>query len=286
MRFAFVERLFARFFASYIGYVIACPVPFFVLTLVLSGFLSCGLLKHSEAFIKDDLQLYTPTDAKARKELMELENMFYINDSDPYYATRRFTYSYPPDFFSADLDMTSNEQAFCFVIVTSDQEDGDILDPLSLQAAMHLWSVIQSFTIQDFYDSRVSYPSMCVKFPVPAKLNEIVQLFAFNNVTENDVHQFCVSNPLIEAFKFLLLSEVRPSLFPNTTISNNESRSGHTIQQLADAFSSESLGVANLLELKLADFLLSFQSPVIRTAWWTYETLAAESSRDREQLKK
>uniref|UniRef100_A0A1I7XJZ0 Transmembrane protein n=1 Tax=Heterorhabditis bacteriophora TaxID=37862 RepID=A0A1I7XJZ0_HETBA len=28
----------------------------------------------------------------------------------------------------------------------------------------------------------------------------------------------------------------------------------------------------------------SYDSPVIRASWWTYETLAAESARDRNQL--
>lgn len=37
-------------------------------------------------------------------------------------------------------------------------------------------------------------------------------------------------------------------------------------------------------ELKLVDFLLNYDSPVITTSWWTYETLAAESARDRQQL--
>lgn len=42
--------------------------------------------------------------------------------------------------------------------------------------------------------------------------------------------------------------------------------------------------LAEKWELKLADFLLEYNSPVIRTSWWTYETLASESARDREQL--
>lgn len=42
--------------------------------------------------------------------------------------------------------------------------------------------------------------------------------------------------------------------------------------------------LAEKWELKLVDFLLSYDSPLIRTSWWTYETLAAESARDRQQL--
>lgn len=42
--------------------------------------------------------------------------------------------------------------------------------------------------------------------------------------------------------------------------------------------------VAEKWEVRLADFLLQYDSPIIRASWWTYETLAAESARDRLQL--
>lgn len=42
--------------------------------------------------------------------------------------------------------------------------------------------------------------------------------------------------------------------------------------------------IAEKWELKLADFLLSYNSPVIKTSWWTYETLSSESSRDKDHL--
>uniref|UniRef100_A0A183GFY0 SSD domain-containing protein n=1 Tax=Heligmosomoides polygyrus TaxID=6339 RepID=A0A183GFY0_HELPZ len=42
--------------------------------------------------------------------------------------------------------------------------------------------------------------------------------------------------------------------------------------------------LAEQWELRLADFLLHYDSPVIHANWWTYETLAAESARDRNQL--
>lgn len=42
--------------------------------------------------------------------------------------------------------------------------------------------------------------------------------------------------------------------------------------------------LAEKWELQLANFLLEYNSPAIRIAWWTHETLASESSRDRDQL--
>lgn len=116
----------------------------------------------------------------------------------------------------------------------------------------------------------------------------------------------------MEIFKFLLLSD---KSFLNRSISEI------TLGQVGEAFSLDSVGMAHLLggvtfdsgkriagakaimlpyalrhsteiedqlaekwELKLADFLLTYDSPVIRTSWWTYETLASESARDRNQL--
>lgn len=89
MRFEFVEQNFSKLFSNYIGIVSAYPLPFFIIPLILSICLSTGIFKHSDALIKDEIELYTPTNAKARQELQQLESLFYINDSDPFYASRR-----------------------------------------------------------------------------------------------------------------------------------------------------------------------------------------------------
>lgn len=121
-----------------------------------------------------------------------------------------------------------------------------------------------------------------------------------------------MSNPLVELFKLVLLSD-RSIL--NKTIDEL------TITQITNAFELDSVDISHLLggvrldkehkiagakaillpyalkhatkeedalaenwELKLVDFLLNYNSPLIQTSWWTYETLAAESARDRQQL--
>lgn len=90
MRFDCVERRFSALFSSYIKVVVACPVPFIVLPVLLTAVLSTGLSRHSKAFVKDDLDLYTPTNARARRELQHLDQLFHIDDRDPFYASRRF----------------------------------------------------------------------------------------------------------------------------------------------------------------------------------------------------
>ena len=89
MRVDCIERRFASLFGSYIKIIVYQPAPFIIIPTILTAILSVGLLRHSKAFVKDELELYTPTDAKARHELDHLDVLFHINDTDPFYATRR-----------------------------------------------------------------------------------------------------------------------------------------------------------------------------------------------------
>lgn len=89
MRFDCIEKRFAHAFGAYSGVVVRHPFPFFIIPILITAGLSTGLLRHEQAFMKDELELYTPTDAQARKELSQLDHLFHINDSDPFYATRR-----------------------------------------------------------------------------------------------------------------------------------------------------------------------------------------------------
>lgn len=89
MRLACVEQRLSRLFAVYAQHVVASPIPFIAVPVLLTGLLSTGLLRHSEAFVKDELDLYTPRDARAREELRQLDTLFHINDTDPFYASRR-----------------------------------------------------------------------------------------------------------------------------------------------------------------------------------------------------
>ncbi|KAI6201068.1 SSD domain-containing protein [Aphelenchoides besseyi] len=292
MRLDCVERFLARFFARYIRIVVLCPLPFVTIPILLTAVLSLGLSRHTKAFIKDNLDLYTPTDARARTELQQLDSLFHINDSDPFYASRRY-----------DIKRAG------YIIVTSEDDDGDVLNPIAMRAAMQLWGVIQSLTVEKG-SSKLNYPSICVKFPMPQELSDALQPFLLSNKTNSD--QVCVSNPLVELFKFVTLSD--HSIF-------NKSLDELTLAQVADSFTLDSTGLSHMLggvsfdgkrringakaimlpyalrhstkeedalaekwEVKLVNFLLDFNSPLIRTSWWTYETLAAESARDREQL--
>lgn len=93
MRFEYVERKFANLFSIYIDIVSKYPVPFFIIPLIISFVLSTGIYKHSDALIKDKIELYTPVNAQAYHELQKLKSLFYINDSDPFYASRRYFFN-------------------------------------------------------------------------------------------------------------------------------------------------------------------------------------------------
>ncbi|CAB3402413.1 unnamed protein product [Caenorhabditis bovis] len=293
MRFDCIERRFAHAFGLYSGVVVRHPLPFLIVPLIITLALSTGLTRHEQAFMKDELELYTPTDAQARKELQQLDELFHINDSDPFYATRRY-----------DIRRAG------YIIVTHRDEESDILNPLVMHAAMQLWSIVQSITVEDEEDHRINYPSICVKFPIPPEFSKALHSLFAPNMTAPD--EICVSNPLVEIFKLLLVSD---RSFLNRSIDEM------TLSQISDAIQFDSGGMTHLLggvtldeekriagakamllpyalrhssenedwvaekwEIRLADFLLQYDSPIIRASWWTYETLAAESARDRNQL--
>ncbi|CAJ0596985.1 unnamed protein product [Cylicocyclus nassatus] len=293
MRIDCLEKRLSRAFAYYSGLVVLCPLPFILIPILVTIALSTGLIWHGQAFMKDELELYTPTDAQARIELRDLDAMFHINDSDPFYATRRY-----------DIKRAG------YIIVTHREEDEDILNPLVMQAAMQLWSIVQSLTVEDREDRRINYPGICVKFPIPPEFSKTLHSLFSPNITTPD--QICVSNPLVEIFKLFLISDRK---FLDRSIDEI------TISQLSEAFQLDSVGMTHLLggvtfdseqrvagakammlpyalrhssqsedwlaeqwELRLVDFLLNYDSPIIRASWWTYETLAAESARDRNQL--
>nr|CDJ96696.1 Patched domain containing protein [Haemonchus contortus] len=293
MRLDCLEKRLAKAFGHYSGLVVLCPLPFIVIPIFITIGLSTGLVWHGQAFMKDELELYTPTDAQARVEVRELDSLFHINDSDPFYATRRY-----------DIKRAG------YIIITHRDEDEDVLNPLVMHAAMQLWSIVQSLTVEDKDDRRINYPGICVKFPIPPEFVRTLHKFFSPNMTTPD--QICVSNPLVEMFKLLLVSDrsfVNQSidemtlgqiteaihldagsiihLLGGVTLDSEKRIAGAKAMMLPYALRHSARGedwLAEQWELRLADFLLHYDSPVIRANWWTYETLAAESARDRNQL--
>ncbi|KAL3074453.1 hypothetical protein niasHS_015283 [Heterodera schachtii] len=318
MRLVCPQRALSRCFSSHIRFVLLRPVPFVLLPLLSSALFSLGLLRLSDALLKDNLELYTPTNARARAELRELGDLFHINDSDPY-DMRRMGY----------------------IIVTA-VDKGDILKAATLKASVKLWSIIQAITIDENQsaDPRsaappIDYPSLCVRFPLPDSLDNAMSLL-FDDTRHNRTNvpvedELCVSNPLLELVKLLLDSSLKSQQILMDALTNNGAHVNGSISidssmaQLLNSLSLDALGsgVRGLLgglslepdtrkiagakalmlpyalkhgteeeeanaekwELKLAQFLDHFYSPHIKANWWTYETLAAESARDQRRLR-
>ncbi|KAL3113363.1 hypothetical protein niasHT_018978 [Heterodera trifolii] len=317
MRLVCPQRALSRCFSSHIRLVLLRPVPFVLLPLLSSALFSLGLLRISDALLKDNLELYTPTNARARAELRELGDLFHINDSDPY-DMRRMGY----------------------IIVTA-VDKGDILKAATLKASVKLWSIVQAITIDENQsDPRsaarpIDYPSLCVRFPLPDSLDNAMSLL-FDDTRHNRTNvpvedELCVSNPLLELVKLLLDSSLKSQQILMDALTKNGAHVNGSISidsSLAELLNSLSLdalgsGVRGLLgglslepetrkiagakalmlpyalkhgteeeeanaekwELKLAQFLDHFYSPHIKANWWTYETLAAESARDQRRLR-
>lgn len=305
----FLERTLRRLFVPHGQLLVARPWPFLVVPLLLSALLSLGLLGFPAAMMKDELALYTSTNAQAQRELAELDRLFHINDTDPFYASRRY-----------DLRRTG------YIVITAGHQQEDILHPRTLKgdcsqiwaimlnlnvAAAQLWSLVQSLAVEPQNRGEngppVAYPSLCVHFPVPESLLSMLGAEQKSTVDE----PFCVSNPLLELFKLALDQSSTDQLIQSmsgfngtaTTLLENK----FSIGQLLDQFSLEQLGtsvrgllgginlepetrriagakalmlpyalrhataeedaLAEKWELKLADFLLSFNSPLIQANW-------------------
>lgn len=219
MRLDCLERRLAKAFGHYSGLVVLCPLPFILIPVFVTIGLSTGLVWHGQAFMKDEIDLYTPTDAQARVEVRQLDALFHINDSDPFYATRRY-----------DIKRAG------YIIVTHREEDQDVLNPLVMQAAMQLWSLVQSLTVEDDQDRRINYPGICVKFPIPPEFSITLHKFFSPNITTPD--QICVSNPMVEMFKLLLVSD---RSFLNRSIDEL------TLGQITEAIDLDSGSILHLL---------------------------------------
>lgn len=198
MRINSVDRHLSRLFIVHIGFVIRHPLPFFLVPLFVSLLLSLGILQHSSnSFVKDELHLYTPTNARAHLELQHLERLFYINDSDPFYANRR--YDTRRTGYVIVTRNTEKETSFS-PDANNDGSGDDILDPITLQAAIRLWSVIQAFTIEDDESkTRVNYPSICVRFPIPDQVIAAVQEYVRKDV-------FALNEELVFLDRFRILT--------------------------------------------------------------------------------
>lgn len=88
MRQDWVESRLAGFFGSWSRVVARWPAPFILLPLLLTAVLLLGLVRNP-VLIKDHLDLYTPTDAPALADLAQLDALFPLPDTDPFYFQRR-----------------------------------------------------------------------------------------------------------------------------------------------------------------------------------------------------
>ncbi|VBB25800.1 unnamed protein product [Acanthocheilonema viteae] len=276
--------------------IIRYPWLFITIPILLTLILSTGLQYQKDAFLKDELNQYIPINAQAGRELQELDELFHIDDFDPFYATRRY-----------DIKRTG------YIIVQSIANDDDVLKPAILDAVLKLWNVIQEIRVEGRNDTTFDYSSICVKFPISSEFDEITANILMHKSSR--LQEECVSNPLITAFKMFLSGDLIPkndtidqailklvansfssdllnsvcSLLGGITFDEKHRISGAKAIMLPYALRHSTVfqdSLAEKWELKLAEFLLQYASNIIKTSLWTYETIAVESANGREQLVK
>jgi hypothetical protein len=81
MQIGFLERPLSKLFQQYAVLVAKSPGPFIAAPLALTAVLSVGLLRFSSAVVKDEIDLYTPTNAQARRELHLLDSLVLFFDN-------------------------------------------------------------------------------------------------------------------------------------------------------------------------------------------------------------
>ncbi|KAL4002135.1 Patched family protein [Acanthocheilonema viteae] len=296
MHFYSVQKYISQFFEHYIMLIIRYPWLFITIPILLTLILSTGLQYQKDAFLKDELNQYIPINAQAGRELQELDELFHIDDFDPFYATRRY-----------DIKRTG------YIIVQSIANDDDVLKPAILDAVLKLWNVIQEIRVEGRNDTTFDYSSICVKFPISSEFDEITANILMHKSSR--LQEECVSNPLITAFKMFLSGDLIPkndtidqailklvansfssdllnsvcSLLGGITFDEKHRISGAKAIMLPYALRHSTVfqdSLAEKWELKLAEFLLQYASNIIKTSLWTYETIAVESANGREQLVK
>ncbi|VDO62766.1 unnamed protein product [Onchocerca flexuosa] len=125
-----------------------------------------------------------------------------------------------------------------YIIIRNIANDGNVLKPIILDAVLKLWNLIQEIKIEgERNDSTFDYASICVKFPTSPEFDEIVANILMHKSFR--LHEECVSNPLITAFKMFVNGDLNPK---NDTIDKA------ILKLVANSFSSDLLiNICNFL---------------------------------------
>lgn len=92
VRFDYLESRLAKFFYHYAFFLARRPLFFIIIPLIFSLLICSRLVLLPIDILKDTIQLYVPSTGRAMSDAMELSRLFPINDTDPWYAIRRFEF--------------------------------------------------------------------------------------------------------------------------------------------------------------------------------------------------
>lgn len=261
VQFDCIERRLAALFYRYGKLVYRCPTPFIVIPILITCGLACGLVWRLRV-IKDDISLYTPEDGRAKSEKQSLRYHFDIDDTDPYFAERRF-----------------DSKRFGYIIATPQDSSQNVLSADIFEEIHRLWATVERLTVKR-KDRWYTYSSLCITVP-------------YTNS--------CVSNPLLQMYSMhpLSLLQLNYPLTANGIFIGNLLGgvviSNQSFVGLAKAVllpyqlkfsTNDKDSCAEKWENSLIEFFTSYSSPTLTVAWWTSETLAGESYKDTKILLK
>lgn len=262
VQFDCIERRLAALFYRYGKLVHRCPAPFIIVPILITAGLMCGLVLKLDV-LKDDISLYTPSDGRAKSEKLSLRYNFAIDDTDPFFAERRF-----------------ESKRFGYILVSAKDQQKNVLD-LEIFGHIHrLWTLVEGLHVKH-NEKWFNYSSICVTVPYANSCihNPLLSMYAFNPLSLLQITYPLTSNGV---FLGNLLGGV---------VSNNHSFVGMAKAVLLPyqvKFSNPDKDLlAQKWERDLDEFLSqNYKNSAINVAWWTSETLAGESYKDMQILLK
>jgi hypothetical protein len=147
-------------FAQHARIVAAHPWPFVLLPLLVTAVCAGGFIRNPP-LIKDELDLYTPLNAPARRELATIQQLYTVDDNSPFYAYRRCARTHAHIHSYGRFDM----QRVGHLIMTVGEYDNVLTRP-HLDTALRLWQSINEINVA--HQRRTyNYSQLCVRVIVP-----------------------------------------------------------------------------------------------------------------------
>lgn len=282
MHFDCVERRLSKCFCRFASVIARWPLPFIVIPIMVTSSMSLGFVWRFEV-VKDDLDLYTPTDGPSKLERKSLQRYFDIKDSDEYFAQRRF----------------DNKRMGFIIVMTKDQQN--VLTKPIFDEILYVWDKI--YRMQFSMDEKIySYNDLCVRtVDRQCVSNSILKIYSTFDETKRPVFftrfltygmylNFIISKQMHDG-SIALVNNFVANVLGTLLYKDTEANPSDLIETKAILlpyqlrYSNQTMNkLAEKWEVVLNHVLTSLITENITLHWWTSESLTIETKKDTEML--